>query len=89
MKEENDKAVSVEETMALLSQNIATLSFMVTELTAVCFATLKNLKDHMEAKGVYFVAPRWETEEDIEKDIGELLKTILERQCGQSKTDKS
>lgn len=87
MEEVTDKTVPKEtmDAVALraITENITTLTVAVDTLSKLVGALLHN----SDQKN--FDIPVWTTEEEYSKDIGDLVKRILEAQSGTSETDKS
>lgn len=84
MEEKTDRvATKVEEQVALLTETVVQLSFMLEYETMLVSALLYN---HLDLK-----IPDWKTDKDGYKKVEELCEKILEahRKNGQRKTDKS
>lgn len=84
MEEKTDRtATKVEEQVALLTETVAQLSFMVEYESMLISALLYN---HLDMK-----IPDWETDKEGCKKVEELCEKILEahKKDGQRETDKS
>lgn len=84
MEEKTDRtATKVEEQVALLTETVAQLSFMVEYESMLISALLYN---HLDMK-----IPDWKTDKEGYKKVKELCEKILEahRKDGQRETDKS
>lgn len=92
MEEKTDRtATKVEEQVALLTETVAQLSFMLEYETMLVSALLYNVKNDMSYRNANFVTPNWKENKDAYKQVEELCKKIIEanKKDGQRKTDKS
>lgn len=92
MEEKTDRtATKVEEQVALLTETVAQLSFMLEYETMLVSALLYNVKNDMSYRNANFVTPNWKKNKDAYKQVEELCEKIIEanKKDGQRETDKS
>lgn len=92
MEEKTDRiATKVEEQVALLTETVAQLSFMLEYETMLVSALLYNVKNDMSYRNANFVTPNWKKNKDAYKQVEELCEKIIEanKKDGQCETDKS
>lgn len=92
MEEKTDRTMTkVEEQVALLTETVAQLSFMLEYETMLVSALLYNVKNDMSYRNANFVTPNWKKNKDAYKQVEELCSKIIEanKKDGQRETDKS